>query len=299
MRQEDLADYIGSNFYQYGRSTPGYPIAPPTSINYDASWEHRFKGSDLSFKLTPFLRQTQDQVQQFYLNVIQGFVSGLNVGSQRSEGLEFQLQKGDFSRNGYLRSALICVHIFVHTLRARFRWNGRHDGAWRHQSVDCAVQRIYEVLRNASQPRRASYVWRAIHSFVHTCSTTYVLLATGSLHAVAGMRCAVLGIGVILRDRRIDAASTVVPDVPAETARNGCTNTCTQTRADRRDRCVRSRLFEAETRDLHCAGCRRSNLRQNLGSRKNCCTWSCVCRRNGVSLNEKSDPLKRCSQDRS
>ncbi len=99
-RQEDLADYLGSHFLQFGRDTPGYPIQPPTSINYDTSWEHRFKGTDLSFKLTPFLRQTQDQIQQFYLNPIQGFVSGLNVGSQRSEGIEFQMQKGDFSRDG-------------------------------------------------------------------------------------------------------------------------------------------------------------------------------------------------------
>jgi hypothetical protein len=100
-RQEDLADYLGSHFLAFGRNTPGYPIRPPTSINYDISWEHRFKGTDLSFKVTPFLRQTQDQVQQFFLNPIQGFVSGLNVGSQRSQGVEFQLQKGDFARNGF------------------------------------------------------------------------------------------------------------------------------------------------------------------------------------------------------
>jgi|HubBroStandDraft_4_1064222.scaffolds.fasta_scaffold00001_392 hypothetical protein len=99
-RQEDLADYIGSHFLAFGRNTPGYPIQPPTSINYDFSWEHRFKNTDFTFKLTPFLRQTQNQIQQFFLNAQTGFVSGLNVGSQRSEGLEFQLQKGDFSRDG-------------------------------------------------------------------------------------------------------------------------------------------------------------------------------------------------------
>ena len=99
-RQEDLADYIGSHFLQFGRNSPGYPIVPPTSINYDLSWEHRLKNTDWSFKLTPFLRQTQDQIQQFFLIPQNGFVSGLNVGSQRSEGLEFQLQKGDFSRDG-------------------------------------------------------------------------------------------------------------------------------------------------------------------------------------------------------
>ena len=30
-RQEDLADYIGSHFLQFGRNSPGYPILPPTS----------------------------------------------------------------------------------------------------------------------------------------------------------------------------------------------------------------------------------------------------------------------------
>jgi Carboxypeptidase regulatory-like domain/TonB dependent receptor/TonB-dependent Receptor Plug Domain len=98
--QEDLADYIGSNFYAFGRTTPGYPIAPPTSINYDLSWEHQVKGTDWSFKLTPFLRQTQGQIQNFFLDQKTGFVSGLNVGSQRSQGVEFQATKGDFSKNG-------------------------------------------------------------------------------------------------------------------------------------------------------------------------------------------------------
>ena len=100
-QQEDLADYIGGNFYAFGRTTPGYPIAPPTSINYDLSWEHQFRGTDMSFKLTPFLRQTQNQIQQFFLDQKTGFVSGLNVGSQRSQGLEFLFQKGDFSKNGF------------------------------------------------------------------------------------------------------------------------------------------------------------------------------------------------------
>ena len=100
-QQEDLADYIGSNFYAFGRTTPGYPIAPPTSINYDISWEHQFQDTDMSMKLTPFLRQTQNQIQQFFLDQKTGFVSGLNVGSQRSQGLEFLFQKGDFSKNGF------------------------------------------------------------------------------------------------------------------------------------------------------------------------------------------------------
>ncbi|MEO6835571.1 MAG: TonB-dependent receptor, partial [Candidatus Tumulicola sp.] len=99
--QENLAAYDAANFYAFGRTSPGYPIQPPTSINYDLSWEHHFKGTDMSLKLTPFLRQTQNQIQNFFLDQKTGFISGLNVGDQRSQGIEFQLQKGDFSRNGF------------------------------------------------------------------------------------------------------------------------------------------------------------------------------------------------------
>jgi hypothetical protein len=99
-RQEDLPDYLGPVFSPYGRFSPGYPIGPEISLNYDISWESHLKGTDWSFKVTPFLRQTQNQIQEFFLDPIEGFVSGVNVGDQRSEGFEFQLQKGDFSRNG-------------------------------------------------------------------------------------------------------------------------------------------------------------------------------------------------------
>jgi hypothetical protein len=95
----------GYNLFGYGRNAPTYPIRPELSYNSDLSWEHQFKGSDVSFKLTPFYRKTQDQVEQFFLDITTGFVSGLNVGTQTSEGVEFELQKGDFSRNGF--SALL------------------------------------------------------------------------------------------------------------------------------------------------------------------------------------------------
>src|SRR5260370_28030800 len=55
----------------------------------------------MSFKLTPFYRTTQNQIQQFYLDEKTNCVSALNVGRQISSGVEFQFQKGDFSRNGF------------------------------------------------------------------------------------------------------------------------------------------------------------------------------------------------------
>jgi hypothetical protein len=86
-------------FQTFGFTTPNHTVTAPTSDNLDFSLEHQF-GRDTSIKFSPFLRKTQNQIQNFYLNQESGFVSGLNVGDQTSEGFEFELDKGNFSRNG-------------------------------------------------------------------------------------------------------------------------------------------------------------------------------------------------------
>ncbi|MBV8067634.1 MAG: TonB-dependent receptor, partial [Candidatus Eremiobacteraeota bacterium] len=98
--QQNLPDSL-AQFYPLGFTTPGHEVAPSVSYNSDLSIEHRFPGTDMSFKLTPFLRQTQDQIENFYINYTTGLVSGLNAGYQTSKGFEFQFDKGDFSRNGF------------------------------------------------------------------------------------------------------------------------------------------------------------------------------------------------------
>lgn len=91
-----------SAFYAFGFTSPGqHLVRPPTSLNYDISLEHSFPHTNISLKLTPFLRQTKDQIQQFFLDQKTGFVSGLNVGRQTSSGFEFQVNDGDFTRNGF------------------------------------------------------------------------------------------------------------------------------------------------------------------------------------------------------
>ena len=82
-------------------NTPGHGdvIKPSVANNYDFSFEHQFKG-DTSVKFTPFIRKTQDQIQQFFLDQKTNFVSGVNVGAQTSQGFELEVDKGDFSRNG-------------------------------------------------------------------------------------------------------------------------------------------------------------------------------------------------------
>jgi hypothetical protein len=89
-----------ATFGNYGLpTTPGHDVRPQVSNNYDFSLEKQLN-RDLSFKLTPFYRKTQDQIQQFYLDQKTNFVSGLNVGKQTSEGIELAVDKGDFSRDG-------------------------------------------------------------------------------------------------------------------------------------------------------------------------------------------------------
>ncbi|MBV8638490.1 MAG: TonB-dependent receptor [Candidatus Eremiobacteraeota bacterium] len=99
--QEDLPVYLGTHFAAYGYTAPEHSIRPDTSYNYDLSWEQRLKGTDMSFKLTPFYRATRDQLQNFFIDPAGGLESGTNVGNQVSSGVEFAFTKGDFSRNGF------------------------------------------------------------------------------------------------------------------------------------------------------------------------------------------------------
>jgi hypothetical protein len=98
--QQNLPDALVP-FYSLGFNTPGHEVRPPVSYNYDFSIEHQFKGTDMAIKITPFLRQTHDQIENFYLDIKQGFISGLNAGNQTSSGVEFAFTKGDFSREGF------------------------------------------------------------------------------------------------------------------------------------------------------------------------------------------------------
>ena len=98
--EQNLPDTM-TQFYALGYTTPGHEVAPSVSYNSDLSIEHHFPGTDMSFKLSPFLRQTQAQIENFYINYTTGLVSGVNAGYQTSRGFELQFDKGDFSRNGF------------------------------------------------------------------------------------------------------------------------------------------------------------------------------------------------------
>ncbi len=97
--QQDLASFI-SQFYAFGYTTPNHTVLPDTSNNFDLSLEKHVRGTRMSFKITPFYRSTQNQLQYLAINPLQGTLAGLNVGKQISQGVEVSFQNGDFSRDG-------------------------------------------------------------------------------------------------------------------------------------------------------------------------------------------------------
>jgi hypothetical protein len=97
--QQNLASFI-AQFYPLGYHTPDHNISPDTSNNFDLSLEKHVKGTQLSYKVTPFYRNTSNELQFQAINPVQGTLAGLNVGTQESYGVELSLQYGDFSRDG-------------------------------------------------------------------------------------------------------------------------------------------------------------------------------------------------------
>ncbi len=99
--QEDLATYIGAKFYsQYGFTSPNHDLRPDTSHNFDLSYEQHLRGTDLSYKVSPYYRGTMDQFENIFLNS-GGAESGVNIGRERTFGVEFAFTKGSFARDGF------------------------------------------------------------------------------------------------------------------------------------------------------------------------------------------------------
>ena len=102
-------------FWQYGYTTPLHNAEVQYSDNYDASYERRFKGTDMSIKVTPYFRYATNQVYSIGLPF--GLSGGLNSGVERVAGFETEFTKGDFSKNG-----LSFLISYTYTNAAE-RWN--------------------------------------------------------------------------------------------------------------------------------------------------------------------------------
>ncbi|MGA9945898.1 MAG: TonB-dependent receptor [Candidatus Cybelea sp.] len=97
-KDNNLAYDLFQAFWQYGYTTPRHNPLVQYSDNYDFSYERRFKGTDMSIKVTPYYRYATNQVYSISLPF--GLAGGLNSGIERVAGLETEFTKGDFNKNG-------------------------------------------------------------------------------------------------------------------------------------------------------------------------------------------------------
>ncbi|GAC1496293.1 MAG: hypothetical protein NVS1B2_16380 [Vulcanimicrobiaceae bacterium] len=95
----DFGKFVGVGFF-----SPRHDIRPAISSNFDLSLEHHFKGTDASIKVTPWVRSVLDQQNNVYLDQVTQFVSAINAGNVKAHGLEIQLSKGSFDRDGLAAS---------------------------------------------------------------------------------------------------------------------------------------------------------------------------------------------------
>lgn len=97
-KDNNLAYDLFQAFWQYGYTTPRHDPQVQYSNNVDASYERRFKGTDMSIKVSPYFRYATNQIYSIGLPF--GLGGGLNSGVERVDGAELELTKGDFNRNG-------------------------------------------------------------------------------------------------------------------------------------------------------------------------------------------------------
>ncbi len=93
-----------------GFFSPFHPIPAMSATQADLSFEHHFRGTDMSLKLTPFYNWTYGYQEQNFLGP--NFVTQAPVGNFRSEGAEMAFTKGDFAKDG-LATQLAITYTFA------------------------------------------------------------------------------------------------------------------------------------------------------------------------------------------
>jgi hypothetical protein len=90
-----------ANFYaNFGFNGFTRPVQPESSFNTDMSWEHQVRGTDVSTRLSPFYRRTQNEFATVLVDPRTNFVANVNGQNRIATGVEFALNKGDFARDG-------------------------------------------------------------------------------------------------------------------------------------------------------------------------------------------------------
>ena len=103
-REPNTPGYFFPRFSAVGFFEPLHEVRPAIANNYDFSLEKHLRGTDVSLKLTPFLRYTTDNLENVFIDQATQYVSSINAGNVKTSGIEFALTKGDFSRDGLAAS---------------------------------------------------------------------------------------------------------------------------------------------------------------------------------------------------
>jgi hypothetical protein len=92
-------------FYQdFGFNSFARSVTPEVSFNTDLSWEHQVKGTDMSTRVTPFYRRTQNEFATVLVDPKTNFVATVNGQNRIATGVELAVNKGDFARDGVAAS---------------------------------------------------------------------------------------------------------------------------------------------------------------------------------------------------
>jgi len=98
--QPNLASTL-LGFIPFGYSSPLHESQAQFSDNYDFSFEQHIRGTDVAMKITPYYRWATNQLYETVnlpsLNVSPSF----NAGTLRVDGVELEITKGDFEKNGF------------------------------------------------------------------------------------------------------------------------------------------------------------------------------------------------------
>ncbi|HZZ66524.1 MAG TPA: TonB-dependent receptor [Candidatus Baltobacteraceae bacterium] len=93
------AELVG--FLQYGFFTPFHPATAQFSNNYDFSIEHEFPKTDIAMKVTPYYRYATQQLDESVGIPTLSVSPSFNGGTEQVYGVELQITKGDFNKNGF------------------------------------------------------------------------------------------------------------------------------------------------------------------------------------------------------
>ncbi len=92
-------------FLPFGFTTPFHAAQAQFSNNYDLSIEHQFPKTDIALKATPYYRYATNQLyESVSIPTLFGVSPSFNAGTEKTYGVELQVTKGDFNRNGFAAS---------------------------------------------------------------------------------------------------------------------------------------------------------------------------------------------------